>query len=256
MKKILIIAGSDSGGGAGIQADIKTTAAHGVFATTAITALTAQNTHGVHGVAATEPEFVRAQIEAVLSDIGADAVKIGMLANAEIAAVVADALKDTQAPITLDPVMVASSGDSLLSDNAVQLIRNKLIPLAAIVTPNIPEAEILAGMEIENLADMEIAAQKILALGCKAALIKGGHMSGEKLTNLLVTKNERWSFEYAKIATNSTHGTGCTLASAIACKLANGLKIEEAVKKAGDYVNHAIENAPDIGNGKNRPIKH
>lgn len=253
MKKLLIIAGSDSGGGAGIQADIKTAAAHGVFATTAITALTAQNTHGVHGVLPVAADFVRAQIDAVLGDIGADAVKTGMLANAEI--IEAVAATNFPAPLVVDPVMVATSGDKLLEDDAVAALK-KLISKAALVTPNIPEAEILAGMKIDGLEDMQAAAAKILQLGCAAVLVKGGHMRGDKLVNLLATADKSWSFEYARINTNSTHGTGCTLASAIACGLASGKSLQDAVKNAGDYVHNAILNAPDIGSGKNKPIKH
>ena len=260
MKKLLIIAGSDSGGGAGIQADIKTAQGFGVFSTTAITALTAQNTLGVQRVLPIPPAFVQAQINSVLSDIGADAIKTGMLANAEIISAVAQSLANFKAPIIIDPVMVATSGDKLLEENAIELMQTQLFPLATLVTPNIPEAEILAGMKIETQADMLVAAQKILQFGCQAVLIKGGHMQGEKLVNLLVTPAKNWSFEYARIDTKNTHGTGCTLASAIACGLVGGKKLNVAVKKAGDYVHKAILgailNAPDIGSGNNKPIWH
>lgn len=256
MKTILIIAGSDSGGGAGIQADIKTAQAFGVFATTAITALTAQNTVGVQEVLATPAEFVKAQIESVLSDIGADAIKTGMLANAEIISAVADSLANINSPLIVDPVMVSTSGDKLLEENAIELMQTKLFPLATLVTPNIPEAEILADMKIENESDMLAAANKILSFGCKAMLIKGGHMHGDKLVNLLVTKSGSWKFDYARIHTNSTHGTGCTLASAIASEVAKGTELKDAVKIAGDYVHNAIMNAPDIGNGGSKPIRH
>lgn len=253
MNTVLFIAGSDSGGGAGIQADIKTTQAFGVFATTAITALTAQNTQGVQGVLATPAQFVKAQIESVLSDIGADAIKTGMLANAEIINAVAGF--DFSAPLILDPVMVSTSGDKLLEDAAIAALK-KLIAKADLVTPNIPEAEILADMKIENEADMLNAAKKIMQLGCNAVLIKGGHMRGEKLVNLLVTLTAQHSFAYSRIDTNSTHGTGCTLATAIACEIAKGITLDVAVKIAGDYVHEAILNAPDIGTGNSRPIRH
>ena len=253
MKKILIIAGSDSGGGAGIQADIKTAQAFGVFATTAITALTAQNTLGVQGVLATPAQFVQAQITSVLSDIGADAIKTGMLANAEIINSVASF--DFSAPLIVDPVMVSTSGDKLLEDDAIAALK-KLIGEAALVTPNIPEAEILADMQIETETDMLVAAQKIMQFGCDAVLIKGGHMHGEKLVNLLMNATQSWSFAYERIHTKNTHGTGCTLASAIACELAKGMEIETAVKIAGDYVHNAILNAPHIGTGNNLPILH
>jgi hydroxymethylpyrimidine/phosphomethylpyrimidine kinase len=250
MKKILIIAGSDSGGGAGIQADIKTAQAHGVFATTAITALTAQNTLGVQGVLATPVQFVRAQIESVLSDIGADAIKTGMLANAEIINAVASFA--FAAPLIVDPVMVATSGDKLLEDDAILALK-KLIAKADLVTPNIPEAEILADMKIETEADMLAAAKKI---ACAAVLIKGGHMQGDRLVNLLVSDAGQHSFAYPRIHTQNTHGTGCTLASAIACEIAKGAALDVAVKKAGDYVHEAILHAPDIGTGNNKPIRH
>lgn len=253
MKKILIIAGSDSGGGAGIQADIKTAAAHDVFATTAITALTAQNTHGVHGVLPVAVDFVRAQIEAVLGDMGADAIKTGMLATTEIIETITGF--EFPAPLILDPVMVSTSGDKLLEDEAILALK-KLISKAALVTPNIPEAEILTDMRIENFDDMRIAAEKIMSYGCQAVLVKGGHMSGDVLINLLVTKDLSQKFEYTRIETNSTHGTGCTLASAIACELANGETLTDAVKNAGDYVHNAILNAPEIGSGKNKPLRH
>lgn len=255
MKKLLIIAGSDSGGGAGIQADIKTAQAFGVFSTTAITALTAQNTLGVQGVLTIEPKFIQAQITSVLSDIGADAIKTGMLASAEIVEIVANALAKNKAPLIVDPVMVSTSGDKLLSHNAISYFQKKLFPLATLVTPNIPEAEILADMKIENEADMRIAAQKIMQFGCDAVLIKGGHMHGEKLVNILVNATESWSFAYPRIHTKNTHGTGCTMASAIACEVAKGMELDLAVKIAGDYVHAAITNAPKIGNGFG-PIMH
>jgi hydroxymethylpyrimidine/phosphomethylpyrimidine kinase len=183
-----------------------------------------------------------------------------MLANAEIISAVAQSLENFKAPIIIDPVMVATSGDKLLEENAIELMQTQLFPLATLLTPNIPEAEILAGMKIETQADMLVAAQKILQFGCQAVLIKGGHMQGEKLVNLLVTPAKNWSFEYARIDTKNTHGTGCTLASAIACGLVGGKKLNVAVKKAGDYVHKAILgailNAPDIGSGNNKPIWH
>lgn len=250
-KRLLIIAGSDSGGGAGIQADIKTAEAHGVFSTTAITALTAQNTLGVDSVSDVSAEFVGAQIEAVLSDIGADAVKLGMLNNADVIEVVAEKLQGLDCPIILDTVMVSTSGHKLLADDAIQALKTKLMPLATIITPNIPEAEVLADMKIETVDDMLKAGEKIDG----DILLKGGHLESDELTDILFYQGEIHKFTSAKIQTKNTHGTGCTLASAIACNLANGLGMIEAVEKAREYVFEAIKNAPNIGQG-NGPLNH
>lgn len=254
-KTLLIIAGSDSGGGAGIQADIKTASAHGVFATTAITALTAQNTLGVLGVLATEPDFVAAQIKAILSDIGADAVKIGMLSNAAIIKAVHENLLMLRCPIVLDTVMLAKGGAPLLQPDAVNALKTLLLPMAAIVTPNVPEAEVLAGIRISDTASMLEAGKKILELGARAVLVKGGHLEDVKVTDMLVTQGKTLEITHDRINTKNTHGTGCTLASAIASNLAKGADLAEAVTKATDYVHRAIASAPKIGGGHG-PLNH
>ncbi len=255
MKTLLIIAGSDSGGGAGIQADIKTASAHNVFATTAITALTAQNTLGVSGVVDTPPEFVAQQIRDVITDIGANAVKLGMLSNAKIIEAIHSALFPVPEFLVLDTVMLAKGGTALLKPDAVEALKTLLIPIATIVTPNIPEAEVLAQMSIGNTADMLTAALKIQGLGAKAVLLKGGHLEDDKVTDILLTQKGHESIIHDRIRTKNTHGTGCTLASAIACNLANGLNLNESVKKAADYVHRAIASAPKIGSGHG-PLNH
>lgn len=255
MKTLLIIAGSDSGGGAGIQADIKTADAHKVFATTAITALTAQNTLGVSGVVDTPAEFVAQQIKDVLSDIGADAVKLGMLSSAAIIEAIHSSLFPVPKFLVLDTVMLAKGGAALLKPEAVEALKTLLIPIATIVTPNIPEAEILAGMKIDSEADMRSAAHKIQGLGAKAVLVKGGHLNSEKVTDLLLTSEGEKVITHERIKTKNTHGTGCTLASSIACNLANGLPLVKAVESAADYVHRAIISAPNIGKGHG-PLNH
>ncbi|CAA7624772.1 bifunctional hydroxymethylpyrimidine kinase/phosphomethylpyrimidine kinase [Magnetospirillum sp. SS-4] len=256
--RVLIVAGSDSGGGAGIQADIKAVTCLGGFATTAITAVTAQNTLGVHGVVEIAPDFVRRQMEVVLDDIGADCVKTGMLASAAIVEAVADALAEFApgAPLVLDPVMVAKGGAALLADSAAGALRGRLLPLARLLTPNIPEAEVLLGRAIATVDDMERAALDLLALGPRAVLLKGGHMEGDDLVDLLAEAGGRVTrFAGRRIVSRSTHGTGCTLASAIACGLALGLPLVDAVARGRDYVREAIRTAPDLGGGHG-PLNH
>ncbi len=256
MHTALTIAGSDSGAGAGIQADLKTFAAHGVYGTCAITAVTAQNTLGVVCWQALEADLVTAQIEAVVSDIGADAVKIGMLANAAIAEAVAAAIRALDLPqVVVDPVMIAKGGDRLLSDDAVATIRSELLPLAHVVTPNIPEAETLTGMSIRTLDDMRAAAAGILALGPRVVLVKGGHAGGAESVDVCVTATESFEIRTPRIDTPHTHGTGCTLASAIAANLARGLADREAIERAREYLDGAIRHAPRLGGGHG-PLNH
>ncbi len=252
--RVLIIAGSDSGGGAGVQGDIKTVTCLGGYAASAITALTAQNTTGVYGIHDIPEDFIAQQIRLVLEDIGADAIKTGMLSKASVIEVVARLLADyPHIPLVLDPVMFAKGGAALLAVDALETLKNLLIPRAEIITPNIPEAEYLAGMVINNLDDMRCAAEKIMELGCNAVLLKGGHLEGEIVTDLLVMQGEKpiftEIFTQARINTKNTHGTGCTLASAIATGLAQKLPLLEAVTRARAYVRKSIEAAPNIGQG-------
>ncbi len=254
MKRVLIVAGSDSGGGAGIQADLKTVSAFGVWGSTAITALTAQNTLGVGGIHTIPPEFVAAQISAVLDDIGADAVKTGMLANAAIVACVAKTVADA-GPVVVDPVMVAKGGARLLAEDAVCAVRERLLPAAALVTPNIPEAEVLSGMAVRTLEDMERAGRKLCTLGARAVLVKGGHLEGDTVTDVLVEGSMVTRFSHARIRTRNTHGTGCTLSAAIAAQLALGRDLATAVAEARAYVHLAMRAGPAIGGG-HRPLGH
>jgi len=256
--RVLIAAGSDSGGGAGIQADIKAVTALGGFAATAITALTAQNTLGVQGVMPVPPEFIRRQIRAVLSDIGADALKTGMLHDSPTIEAVCEELAAGApgVPLVADPVMVAKGGHRLLEPQAVETLKRRLVPLAAVITPNLPEAEVLAGMEIRDEAAMRHAAEALLTLGVPAVLLKGGHLDGPVVVDLLATEDggiER--FEAPRIETRHTHGTGCTLASAIAAGLAQGMALREAVVRARAYVRAAIAAAPGLGQGHG-PLDH
>jgi hydroxymethylpyrimidine/phosphomethylpyrimidine kinase len=247
--RALTIAGSDSGGGAGIQADLKTFAVHGVFGTSAVTAVTAQNTRGVLEVVALPAAFVGAQIDAVLDDIGTDVVKIGMLANAEITALVARRLADLRAtPIVLDPVMVAKGGARLVGNEAVELMRTALLPIATIVTANVPEAEALTGCEIRTTRDLERAGVALVALGARAALVKGGHLPG-RAVDVLAWPGGSLALDAERINTRHTHGTGCTLAAAIASQLALGAALPDAVTRAKRYVTWAIRNAPGLGSG-------
>lgn len=256
---VLSIAGSDSSGGAGIQADIKTITAHKLFAETAITALTAQNTTGVYGVVDTDPEFVSLQIKTVFDDIRPQAVKIGMVSSGAIIAAIADALVAVRAEnIVLDPVMVATSGSVLIADEAVQALADRLLPLADIVTPNIPEAQVLAGMSIASEADMVAAAHAIRTVmnhDGAWVLVKGGHF-GEGADDLLLSDagDEVW-LRHERIDTQNTHGTGCTLSSAIACGLASGLGMQESVERAKRYLTHALMADPHMGTGSG-PLDH
>ena len=256
MRTALTIAGSDSGGGAGIQADLKTFAAHRVYGTTAITAVTAQNTLGVTMWRAMPADLVTAQIEAIAGDIGADAVKIGMLANAAVVEVVAAAILDLDLPlVVLDPVMVAKGGDVLLEADAVAALRTELLPRAHIVTPNVPEAEVLAGMTIASVEDMHTAGARILALGPRVVLVKGGHLEGPDSVDVAVSARDTFEIRLPRIATRSTHGTGCTLSSAIAANLARGLDDRAAIVQAREYLDGALRHAPGIGRGHG-PLEH
>jgi hydroxymethylpyrimidine/phosphomethylpyrimidine kinase len=258
--KVLTIAGSDSGGGAGIQADLKTMSAIGCYGMSVITALTAQNTLGVAAIHPVPPAFAAEQIAAVLSDIGADAVKIGMLYSAELIAVVAEQLKKYNAKnIVLDPVMVAQSGDRLLRDDAVQALKDHLMPLADIVTPNLPEARVLLGRDLHGLEDMRAAAEALAANGSRSILVKGGHLEENKSTDLLyIAAESRFVvFEADRIASRNNHGTGCTLSSAIASYLAKGCDIEEAVRNAKTYIDNAIRAGAQYTIGKGHgPVHH
>ena len=266
-KKVLSIAGSDSGGGAGIQADLKTIAALGCYGLTAITALTAQNTQGVRAIHAPEPDFLRAQLDAVFEDIGADAVKIGMLHSPEIVAVVASALKRYQpGVVVLDPVMVATSGDRLITPQTQEYIVSELFPLATIVTPNLDELSWLIGATVDSWTQFEESAKALHAMGAKNVLVKGGHMKSPNLMDMLVEFTARPKAADAiaiteivkpRIHTQNLHGTGCTLSSAIACFLALGYPLKAAVKGAQDYVYQAISAAVAmrIGSGHG-PVNH
>ena len=256
--RVLIIAGSDSGGGAGIQADIKAVTALDGYAMTAITALTAQDTRGVHGVVGVEPGFIAQQMTLVLDDLRADAIKTGMLHSAAVIEAVAATLAThaPQVPLVVDPVMVAKGGHRLLQDSAERTLVERLLPRATLVTPNLPEAEALAGFAVRDEADMVRAGHAVLALGPKAVLVKGGHLDGSsEVVDLLVSAEGVARFAHPRIATRSTHGTGCTLASAIACGLAQRLTLADAVDRARDYVRRAIETAPGFGSGHG-PLNH
>lgn len=255
--RVLVCAGSDSGGGAGIQADIKAVMALGGYATTAITALTAQNTQGVQGVVGIPPEFIRLQIVSVLSDIGADAIKTGMLADSPTIHAVCDSLAEYGAgiPLVADPVMIAKGGHRLLAEDAIATLTARLLPQAALITPNIPEAEALTGYTIVTVADMYRAAEALLRQGIAGVLLKGGHMEGDVLTDLLATPDGIETFESPRLATRDTHGTGCTLASAVACGIAGGLTLRAAVVRGRAYVRAAILAAPGLGAGHG-PLGH
>lgn len=255
--RVLIIAGSDSGGGAGIQGDIKTVSALGGYAMTAITALTAQNTLGVFGIHPVPETFIAQQIELCLSDIGADAIKTGMLHSASVIETVVKALPTHPTPLVVDPVMVAKGGAPLLEAAALDALKTLLIPAASIITPNLPEAVLLLGHAIgESIADMTRAAEELLKLGCKAVLLKGGHGSGDILTDVLVShEGVPLTLSTPRIATTNTHGTGCTFASAIATGLAQKQLLNDSVHRAHAYVQAAIRNAPNFGKG-NGPLGH
>jgi len=256
--RVLIVAGSDSGGGAGIQADIKTVTALGGFAMTAITALTAQNTQGVEGILDVDPAFVRQQMESVLDDLGADCIKIGMLHKPDVVDVVADVLqkKAADTPVVLDPVMVAKGGASLLTNQAIDRLKKRLIPMATLITPNVPEAEILAKMVWHETDDGSAIAERLLELGPQSVLLKGGHLTGAVVKDRLFSKTSPVQlYQSPRINSKNTHGTGCTLASAIACGLAQGLDGASAVKRGRDYVIEAIRSAPGFGHGHG-PLNH
>jgi hydroxymethylpyrimidine/phosphomethylpyrimidine kinase len=255
--RVLIIAGSDSGGGAGIQADIKTVTMLDAFAMTAVTALTAQNTEGVFGVLPIAPDFIRQQIEVVLDDIGADALKTGMLHDTAVIETVAEIIAERAAavPLVVDPVMVAKGGAPLIEAGAIGALTRLLIPRARVLTPNLPEAEILAGHAIGDLAAMHRTAEELLGLGCHAVLLKGGHLPGDTVYDVLATATGLRVWDSPRIDSRHTHGTGCTLASAIAAGLAQGMTIEPAVERARAYVQRAIASAPGLGHGHG-PLNH
>jgi len=258
--KVLTIAGSDSGGGAGIQADLKTMAAIGCYGMSVITALTAQNTIGVTGIYPIPPAFAAEQMAAVFTDMGADAVKIGMLYSAELIEVVAAELKKYGArKIVLDPVMVAQSGDTLLQDDAVAAIQKHLMPLADVVTPNLPEAEVLTGTRLRNLENIRAAARSLAGYGSRSILIKGGHLKENDSTDLLYLSDEDRFVELKaeRVACRNNHGTGCTLSSAIASYMAKGNGIEEAAKKAKVYITEAIRAGAGYRLGRGHgPVHH
>ena len=256
MEAVLSIAGSDSSGGAGIQADIKTIAAHRLFAETAITALTAQNTLGVTGVLDVDPAFVAKQIDAVFEDIRPAAVKVGMVSSAAIIEAVADALeRHAAANIVVDPVMVATSGARLIGDDAIEALKARLLPLADVVTPNMPEAAVLAGFEVVDEASMERAALRLAEAGTGAALVKGGHRHDRADDVLVTAEGDVVWLRAPRVDTENAHGTGCTLSSAIACGLAKGLPMEEAVRAAKDYVRGALAAGLNLGKGSG-PLDH
>ena len=255
MKTALSIAGSDCSGGAGIQADLKTMTMNGVYAMSAITALTAQNTTGVAAILESDPDFLAKQIDAVFTDIRPDAVKIGMVSSVPLIEVIADRLRFYKAEnIVVDPVMVATSGSALIETDAVQALKEQLLPLAAVVTPNIPEAEVLSGMAIHTPEEMEQAARQISeTYGC-AVLCKGGH-SVNDANDLLVANGEAKWFLGKRIDNPNTHGTGCTLSSAIAANLAKGKPLDEAVQRAKEYISGALADMLDLGQGSG-PMNH
>jgi len=258
--RVLTIAGSDSGGGAGIQADLKTFSALGCYGMSVITALTAQNTKGVTGIHPVPPSFAEKQMEAVFSDIGTDAVKIGMLYSAELIQAVAHQLKKYNVQkIVLDPVMVAQSGDKLLQEEAIDAIRQHLIPLCTIITPNLPEASVLLEKEIHTTDDMKNAAKSLSRYGCESVLVKGGHLEGIDSPDILyLAKSDRYVvLNKERIQTRNTHGTGCTLSSAIAAFLAKSSDIEESVRQAKDFIHQAIAAGAgyQIGHGHG-PVHH
>lgn len=251
MRKVLTIAGSDSGGGAGIQADLKTFQERNVFGMSAVTAITAQNTLGVHNIYPLPLETINQQIDAVLSDIGTDALKTGMLFSASIIEAVATKIKDHHVNnLVIDPVMIAKGGSTLLKEEAIDALRTNLLPLATVITPNIPEASVLLdGKEIETIKDMEDAARSLQRYGCHAVLVKGGHMTGENSVDVLYVDQTLHYFESKRIKTPHTHGTGCTFSACIAAELANDHKIPEAVSLAKDYITSAIKHSISIGSG-------
>ena len=255
IKKVLSIAGSDCSGGAGIQADMKTMTVSGCYAMSVITALTAQNTTGVYGVSDVDPEFVGKQIDCVFEDIRPDAVKIGMVSNREIISIIAERLLFYKAEkIVVDPVMVATSGGSLLADGTVNTLIEKLFPIASVITPNLPEASVLCGLKIESISDMEKAARFLTGMTNGAVIIKGGHLT-DSADDLLAYENGLIWYKAPRIDTKNSHGTGCTLSSAIACELAKGKDIPEAFRIAKDFISNALSTQMDLGAG-NGPLNH
>lgn len=254
--RVLIIAGSDSGGGAGIQADIKTVTALGGYAATAITAITVQNTLGVTGVHPVPLDIIEAQARAVLDDIGADAIKTGMLGDVATVELVARVLDSAGGvPAVIDPVMIAKGGASLLESRAVAAVKTLLVPRAALLTPNAPEAEALTGLTVATQDDQRRAGEALLTMGAKAVLMKGGHVAGDRVVDILMTPEGETTFEGERIDTRHTHGTGCTLASACAVGLAQGLPLTAAVARAWNYVHEAMLRAPGFGAGHG-PLDH
>lgn len=258
---VLSIAGSDSGGGAGIQADLKTFSSLGVYGATAITAITAQNTQGVHSQFALPPQMVYDQIIAVMEDIHPSVIKIGMLSNVQVVTAVAEALKRYSIPIILDPVMVSSSGHRLLSAEAQEVLKERLLPMAQLVTPNIPEMEALSDMPLLTISDKYNAAKHLLSLGVQSVLLKGGHEEGEVKVDILYQKSPQGiitcSFSSDTLNTRNIHGTGCTLSSAIAAYMARGLALKEAISSAKIYITEAIKAGADISVGKGYgPVNH
>jgi hydroxymethylpyrimidine/phosphomethylpyrimidine kinase len=253
--RLLVIAGSDSSAGAGLQADLKTAQSLGVYAQTVVTAVTAQDTHGVHAVHLVPSDIVRAQIEAALGDIGADAIKIGMLGSGAIADAVADALRGNDLPLVLDPVLLSSSGTMLLDEKGIAILKSRLIPRALLVTPNLPEAEALIGILPSSDHALRNAAQAFRLLGARNVLFKGGHGTGAMVRDVLVCGGKESFFESPRQDTAHTHGTGCTLATAIACGVALGQSLPGAVAAAHAYVQNALRTAPGLGSGHG-PLGH
>jgi hydroxymethylpyrimidine/phosphomethylpyrimidine kinase len=253
--RVLIVAGSDSGGGAGIQADIKTVTMLGGYAMTAVTAITVQNTLGVTGVHPLPPALILDQAHAVLGDIGADVIKTGMLGDAAVIEAVAQIIDDANLPAVVDPVMIAKGGAPLLADHTIGALRNALIPRAALLTPNAPEAAALTGLYVADIDGLRRAGEQLLASGAKAVLMKGGHLDGDRVVDVLMTPAGETLFEAERQITRHTHGTGCTLASACATGLAQGMPLEAAVARAWAYVQEALVHAPGLGKGHG-PLGH
>ena len=254
----LTIAGSDSCGGAGVQADIKTMSALGVYAASAITSVTVQNTLGVQAIQAIRPEIVAGQIRAVMDDIKPTAIKVGMVNDQATILAIADTLRQySPQKLVVDPVMVSTSGSMLMQKDALSTFCSRLLPMATLLTPNIPEAEVLSNLSISSIDDMDAAGRSILALGCKAVLIKGGHLEGRKVDKLYLPNGEVCSFVHEAIATRNTHGTGCTLSSAIAAFMARGLALADAVAQAKTYLSQALEAGKDVHIGEGQgPVNH
>jgi hydroxymethylpyrimidine/phosphomethylpyrimidine kinase len=255
--RVLVVAGSDSGGGAGIQADIKTITTLGAYAATAVTALTAQSTERLLGIVPVAPDFVRLQMMSVLGDIGADCIKTGMLVDRAVIDAVADTLEEfaPDAPLVVDPVMIASSGTRLLDAGATDTLVRRLVARARVLTPNLPEAEALTGLAVASLDDMRRAADRLLALGAACVVVKGGHGAGDIVSDLVAERGSSFVLSAKRLETRSTHGTGCTLASAIAAGLAQGMGLRPAIERAHGYVQRAIAAAPGLGRGRG-PLNH